>query len=277
MLIAEGGIDFIYGPDDLPIEQIDADGTPSFYHHDQLGSTVLLTNTAGSKIESVKYSAYGVPTITSGTAATPLLYGGAYTDPTTSFQYLQARWYDPATGQFLSADPLVETTGQPYGYADDDPLGFIDPTGLTTTIYVLSWGGRPFYVGRTRQTLDRRLSQHARGDGPRQRYRPGVDPEPLAVDVPDDLAPAVEQLGIDDLGTLSRDQIDIDGVEVDQNLCRALNERKFDSLRDRLNRWLSTDSGQALQDAIAKYEVWDVNDKPGDGDDDGGEVDGAAP
>ena len=27
------------------------------------------------------------------------------------------RYYDPATGQFLSVDPLVDETGQPYAYA----------------------------------------------------------------------------------------------------------------------------------------------------------------
>ena len=32
--------------------------------------------------------------------------------------------------QFLSRDPLVDVTGQPYAYAADDPLNATDPTGL---------------------------------------------------------------------------------------------------------------------------------------------------
>jgi RHS repeat-associated protein len=40
------------------------------------------------------------------------------------------RYYDPATGQFISSDPLVGITGQPYAYAGDDPVNSSDPTGL---------------------------------------------------------------------------------------------------------------------------------------------------
>ena len=40
------------------------------------------------------------------------------------------RYYDPATGQFLSVDPLVDINGQPYAYADDNPVNETDPTGL---------------------------------------------------------------------------------------------------------------------------------------------------
>ncbi len=43
---------------------------------------------------------------------------------------LVGRYYDPATGQFLSVDPLVESTQQPYQYSNDDPVNLKDPTGL---------------------------------------------------------------------------------------------------------------------------------------------------
>jgi len=41
-----------------------------------------------------------------------------------------ARWYDPSTAQFMSLDPLVAETGQPYGYANENPVNQADPTGL---------------------------------------------------------------------------------------------------------------------------------------------------
>jgi RHS repeat-associated protein len=44
--------------------------------------------------------------------------------------YLRARYYDPATGQFMSRDPLAAATGDPYGYAGGDPLNGTDPSGL---------------------------------------------------------------------------------------------------------------------------------------------------
>jgi hypothetical protein len=40
------------------------------------------------------------------------------------------RYYDPSTDQFLSIDPDVATTDQPYVFTNDDPLNAEDPTGL---------------------------------------------------------------------------------------------------------------------------------------------------
>jgi len=40
------------------------------------------------------------------------------------------RYYDPSTDQFLSVDPDVQTTDQPYVYTGDDPLNRTDPLGL---------------------------------------------------------------------------------------------------------------------------------------------------
>ena len=49
--------------------------------------------------------------------------------------YLRARYYDPSTGQFVSRDPLVAKTRQPYAYAGDNPLNAVDPTGLDCGIF----------------------------------------------------------------------------------------------------------------------------------------------
>ncbi len=40
------------------------------------------------------------------------------------------RYYDPSTDQFLSIDPDVESTDQPYVFVGDDPLNADDPLGL---------------------------------------------------------------------------------------------------------------------------------------------------
>jgi len=61
----------------------------------------------------------------------------AVLDPNTGLVYLGARWYDPATGQFTSADPLEAITGQPYAYTGDNPIDATDPTGLQLCLVVL--------------------------------------------------------------------------------------------------------------------------------------------
>jgi RHS repeat-associated protein len=137
-LIVDDTTDIIYGPQGLPVEQIGEDDDPIYYHHDQLGSTRQLTNTAGDSIETIKYTPYGAPTIESGTATTNLLYAGQYTDPNSGMVYLRARWYDPTTGQFLSVDPLAADTGATYNYAGDNPTDETDPTGLCGSLS--SWG-----------------------------------------------------------------------------------------------------------------------------------------
>ncbi len=119
---------YIYGPDGLPIESV-TNGTPTFFHHDQLGSTRALTNLAGQIIGRATYDPYGRPTAIEG-ATTPFGYAGQYTDPETGFQYLRARFYDPATGQFLTRDPINALTRSAYGYVYGNPLNKTDPTGL---------------------------------------------------------------------------------------------------------------------------------------------------
>jgi RHS repeat-associated protein len=63
-------------------------------------------------------------------ATTPFGYAGQYTDTESGYQYLRARYYDPATGQFITRDPIEDVTGDPYGYADGNPIINTDPSGL---------------------------------------------------------------------------------------------------------------------------------------------------
>jgi hypothetical protein len=43
---------------------------------------------------------------------------------------LLGRYYDPATAQFLTRDPLDALTQSAYGYVGDNPLNGVDPLGL---------------------------------------------------------------------------------------------------------------------------------------------------
>jgi len=50
--------------------------------------------------------------------------------------FLNNRHYDPATGVFVSVDPLVTMTGQPYIYGAANPATNSDPTGLCTHFFM---------------------------------------------------------------------------------------------------------------------------------------------
>ena len=43
------------------------------------------------------------------------------------------RYYDPTTDQFLSIDPRVDRSGQPYAFAKDEPLNLTDSLGSYAT------------------------------------------------------------------------------------------------------------------------------------------------
>ena len=70
------------------------------------------------------------PCIARAISANHFLYDSQYLDTVSGLYYLRARWYDPATGQFISVDALVGITDQPYEYAGSDPVNLTDPTGL---------------------------------------------------------------------------------------------------------------------------------------------------
>jgi RHS repeat-associated protein len=136
-LIGDGTTDVVNGPEGLPVEQINTStSTVYYYHHNRLGSTVMLTNSANEVAAHYEYAASGVQTQTlaSPSASAPLGYAGQLEDDETGLVYMRAREYDPATAQFISVDPLAAQTSEPYSYAEDNPLNFTDFTGDSCSI-----------------------------------------------------------------------------------------------------------------------------------------------
>jgi RHS repeat-associated protein len=139
MPVEDGVIAYVYGPDGLPLEQVNG-LTALWVHHDQLGSTRLVTDSAGTAQATFTFDSYGTLVASTGVIAIPLKFGGQYLDTESGLYYLRARYYDPSTGQFLSRDPLAATTRQPYGYVANSPLNATDPSGLAWWNEALSWG-----------------------------------------------------------------------------------------------------------------------------------------
>jgi RHS repeat-associated protein len=108
--------------------------TPSFYVYDGAGSVRQLTNSASVVTDEYEYDAYGNSFTKSGTTPNNYLYRGEQYDPDLGLYYLRARYYNPATGRFLSRDPEGGKLNDPrtfhkYLYAGGDPVNRIDPRG----------------------------------------------------------------------------------------------------------------------------------------------------
>jgi RHS repeat-associated protein len=69
------------------------------------------------------------------------VYAGHLRQDETGLHYMKARWMDPATGTFLSVDPLIvpsdPQSGNAYTYARNNPVMNTDPTGMGTESYTV--------------------------------------------------------------------------------------------------------------------------------------------
>jgi RHS repeat-associated protein len=137
LILEAGSTAYIYGPGGMPILQIKGT-TATYLHADQIGSTRLLSDAAGNNVGTYTFDAFGKQTAKTGTATTSLRYTGEYTDNESGFVWLRARYYDPATAQFLTRDPLVTVTRSAYGYVDGNPLNRTDPSGLNPLSKLMS-------------------------------------------------------------------------------------------------------------------------------------------
>ncbi len=133
-LLTDGTNAYIYGPTlfggSAPVEQISLTTHTPEYLSSIPSGVQLVFGASGSLINRSSYSTYGTQTNTSSSGpATPFGFQGGYTDAT-GLIYLINRYYDSNTAQFISVDPLVAKTGQPYAFAGDNPLNARDPNGL---------------------------------------------------------------------------------------------------------------------------------------------------
>lgn len=140
-LLTDGENGYVYGLGDTPLAQIGlTDDTTVYLHGDLIGSTRTVTDEAGDVVCDTDYDPYGRSTSSTGcTPTTRFGYAGQYQD-STGLTYLRARYYDPTTAQFLSVDPLVHTTHDPYNYTGGNPLQQTDPLGLDWLGWTDSFG-----------------------------------------------------------------------------------------------------------------------------------------
>jgi len=119
---------------DEPLSELRS-GAINYYEQDGLGSVTSLSNLGGALANTEVYDSFGNLTSSSGALTNPYQYTGRDYDPETGLRYYRARYYDPATGRFLSEDPLKFQTGvNHYVYVANDPINLYDPSGKRTRV-----------------------------------------------------------------------------------------------------------------------------------------------
>lgn len=102
----------------------DGDGNLEFIHQDHLGSNRLSTDNLGAASGTFKSLPFGQELINS--AESRFTFTAKEKDY--DYYYFNNRYYDPDLGRFLSIDPVK--TNKPYVYVDNNPLMYVDPSGL---------------------------------------------------------------------------------------------------------------------------------------------------
>ena len=126
--------DYIPGFARIKTDDGDADEI-SYMHDDHLGSASTVTGADGTLAWRESYTPYGETLLSPAANDNQGGFTGHIKDKATGLNYMQARYYDPNMGRFLSVDPVTfMDTGNPgyfnrYTYTMNDPVNRIDPDG----------------------------------------------------------------------------------------------------------------------------------------------------
>jgi len=120
-----------------------AGGNVTFFLSDHLGGMNVIVDGNGSVVSRQYYQPYGSDDTTgsSGSDVDAHKFTDQEQDAETGLYYYNARYYDPALGRFVSADPLVGLNR--YAYCANNPVNAIDPSGYVVfeiANALIGWG-----------------------------------------------------------------------------------------------------------------------------------------
>lgn len=124
----------------------DANGTVlSVIHRDHLGSSELISNSAGQELCTLHYGPFGSEQTPGNCSDLRHRYVGKLTDADTGLVHFGARDYLPKIGRWTSPDPLLWSEPEKhlanpqamnaFSYAVNNPLTLIDPVGRSPGKY----------------------------------------------------------------------------------------------------------------------------------------------
>ncbi|MFQ5346094.1 MAG: RHS repeat-associated core domain-containing protein, partial [Mariprofundus sp.] len=127
---------FVHTPAGDLLYSVDAaTGSRNFYHFDEMGNTIFITDDAGTVIGSYAYTPFGQLIASTVALDNPFTWQGKHgiMDEGNGLYYVRARYYDANSGRFISRDAkksIAPMTVNPYQYALNNPLSFLDVNGL---------------------------------------------------------------------------------------------------------------------------------------------------
>ena len=108
-----------------------------YYHTDAIGSVRMITGPAQEVVARYDYLPFGEPWEAPPASPNTLRFAGKELDAETGFDYFGGRYYASPNGRFITVDPMQGRLADPqtlnrYAYARNNPLRFVDPSGLYT-------------------------------------------------------------------------------------------------------------------------------------------------
>lgn len=134
---------FIYGSKANVPDYMTKDGRTYRIISDQVGSVRMVVDSlTGETIQSIVYDEFGQVLSDSNPGFQPFAFAGCLYDQDVKFCRFGARDYDAETGRWTSKDPIRFGGGATnlYGYTFNDPINFIDPSGLIGCKYSVTTG-----------------------------------------------------------------------------------------------------------------------------------------
>jgi RHS repeat-associated protein len=102
-----------------------------FFINDHRGTPMIVTEETGTVVWKADYQPFGRVDIATGDIENNLRFAGQYFDAETGLHYNYHRYYDPATGRYLTPDPIGLVGGiNLFAYVRNNPVNFVDPYGL---------------------------------------------------------------------------------------------------------------------------------------------------
>ena len=114
-----------------------AGGKTTLFIDDKDGNLIAEADETGKKIQTeyVYLDGQKLAKFAVNPGEDNLRFPGQYYDAETGLHYNWHRYYDPATGRYLTPDPIGLAGGiNLYSYAKSNPLRWVDPLGLDATV-----------------------------------------------------------------------------------------------------------------------------------------------